>query len=152
MLIAVILLGICQIAALFSSVYLVRRYVEAKQAQFEAKLADLVTPPSEGKPSKLSLIVDAAGTVIGSAAARSLMATLQQRNSSVAQVANGQADLLQAQANPLLALLSGGKRGKGAAVQRLAELLGPMLFGGQGIKSNGAGASPVSISDRRESD
>jgi len=152
MLIAIVLLGICQIAALFSSVFLVRRYVESKQVQFEAKLADLVMPPSEGKPSKLSLMIDAAGTVVGSAAARSLMATLQQRNSSAAQVANGQADLLQAQANPLVALLTGGKRGKGAAVQRLAELLGPMLFGGQGIKSNGTGVAPVGISDRRENE
>jgi len=138
MLIALALLQICQIATLLTSVLLIRRYVEKKQCQFEEKLADLVTPPSEGAPSKLSLMIDAMGSVVGSAAARSLLATLQQRNSSVAQVANGQADLIQSQTNPLLTVLTGGKRGKHAAVARLAELLGPMLFkGGPGEGNNG---------------
>jgi hypothetical protein len=77
-------------------------------------------------------MLDGMGTVVGSAAAKSLMASLKQTAGATANVANSVSDQLQAQGNPLLAMLTAGKRGKGAAVLRLAEMLGPMFAGKNG--------------------
>lgn len=140
MIIAAILLGISQVITTFGACLLLRKFLNAKQAEIEARaeraLRDWVESPKEGQPSKLAVMVDAMGAVVGSSAARSLRASLQQEASSVAQVANGAADQLQAQANPLLGILAGGKRGKGAALMRLAEMLGPAFLGN---KHNGDG-------------
>ncbi len=136
MVIAAILLGVCQILCTFCWCLFIRHVINAKQAEIEARaeraLREWVESPGEGQPSKLANLVDVMGATIGSAAARSLTASVKQQSSSVAQVANGAADMLQAQTNPLAALISGGKRGKGAAVMRLAQLLGPMFMGGNG--------------------
>lgn len=150
MIVAAILLGVCQIITMLGGVLLLRRLINAKQAELEEKaeraLRDWVESPEAGKPSKLAVTLDAAGAVIGSAAARSLMASLKQDASAQAHVANGMVETLQAQQNPVLGLLAGGKRGKGAAVMRLAELLGPMLAGAG--KGNGATSEGRSVHDR----
>lgn len=93
---------------------------------------------AEGQPHKLSQAVEAMGAVVGSAAARSIMASINADASHVARAANIASDGLEGARNPLLGLLAGGKRGKGAAVLRLAELLGPMLgsAGGKGEADN----------------
>lgn len=143
MVVAAILLGFCQIIGFFCFSMLLRQWFNAKQAEFEARAAALVREwteqPSPDKPSKLAQVADAAGTVIGAAAARSIMASVSQGQSAVAHVANGAADQLQAQQNPLMGLLQGGKRGKGAAVLRLAQLIGPMLGGLSGGKAETGG-------------
>jgi hypothetical protein len=85
---------------------------------------------AEGQPHKLSQAIEAMGAVVGSAAARSIMASLNADASHAARAANIASDGIEGARNPLLGLLAGGKRGKGAAVLRLAELLGPMLGSG----------------------
>ena len=151
MIAAALLLAFCQIVTVFGACLLLRRWINAKQAEIEAKaeraLREWIESPKEGEPSKLAVMLDAAGAVVGSAAARSLMASFKQQSSSAAQVANGASDMLQAQQNPLVGLLAGGKRGKGAALLRLAELLGPMLGGKSGNHSgDSGGSSPTSFS------
>jgi ApbE superfamily uncharacterized protein (UPF0280 family) len=102
----------------------------------------------EGKPSKLAVSLDAMGTVVGAAAARSIMASVQAEQSHMAKVANGVSDELQGQANPIIGLLAGGRRGKGAAILKLAQILGPMLAG-SGTSNHGhdgSGGPPQSLS------
>lgn len=130
---AIFLLGVCQIAGAIVAALLIRRYIGRLRSDIESQLIgavrDLVDQPAPDQPSKLAQIVDMAGAVIGSAAARSIMASLSADKSHAANVANGVADQLQAQQNPLLAILAGGKRGKNAGVLRLAQMLGPLLGG-----------------------
>jgi hypothetical protein len=138
--VAAILLGICQIITMLGATLLLRHFLNAKQAEIEARLEETVrewtAAQPDDQPSKLAVMLDATGSVIGSAAARSLMASLKQVQSSNAQVANGLSDQLQAEANPILGLLTSGKRGKGAAMMRLASLLGPLLTGKGGTTGN----------------
>lgn len=101
----------------------------------------------EGEPHKAAKLLDAAGAVIGSAAARSIMASIGADASHAARAANSAADMIQGQQNPILGLLAGGKRGKGAAVMRLAEMLGPMLAGGN--NGNGAASGGSEYTGRR---
>lgn len=140
MIFAIVLLGICQIAAIMGGIVLFKRVLDAKQAEIEYKLAaalkDFTDVQPDDQPSKLAILLDATGAVIGSAAARSLMASLKQVQSADAHVANGVADQLQADQNPILGLLTSGKRGKGAALMRLATLIGPMLTGAGNTKVN----------------
>lgn len=145
LIVAAALLGICEIIGFVGFGWLIRQWFESKQAEIERRLADTMqewlVQPAPDKPSKLAELADAAGTVIGSAAARSIMATVSQSQSAIAHVANGAADQLQGQTNPILGLLQGGKRGKGAAVLRLAQMLGPMLGGLGGGKSGSNGGT-----------
>jgi hypothetical protein len=151
MIIAAVLLGICQFASAFTLFLLFKYLMESKQRQLERRLEQAIKEwtyqPEADKPSKLAVLVDSVGAVIGSAAARSLMASVKQQSSSVAQVANGLSDQAQAQINPLAALVSGGKRGKGAALLRLAEIIGPMLS-----KQSGSNGSGESLPPRRHRD
>jgi len=136
MIYAAIILGLCQIFAAVTTVVLFRRILDRKQAeiseQIEAAIREWIEPGPDNTASKLASTVDMVGAVVGSAAARSIMAHLKQENAAVANVANGISDRIQGQTNPLMALLSGGKRGKGAAVQRLTEMLMPLFAGGLG--------------------
>ncbi len=133
MIYAAVLLCVCQIVTTIGACLIIRRIINAKQAEIERRaenaLQSWIALQGENKdqPSKLAMMLDGMGAVIGSAAARSLMASLKQSTSAPAQVANSASDQLLAQANPLLAILTAGKRGKGAAVLRLAEMLGPMF-------------------------
>jgi hypothetical protein len=151
MIIAAVLLGICQFASAFTLFLLFKYLMESKQKQLERRLEQAIKEwtyqPEPDKPSKLAVLVDSVGAVIGSAAARSLMSSMKQQSSSVAQVANGLSDQAQAQINPLAALVAGGKRGKGAALLRLAEIIGPMLS-----KQSGSNGSGESIPPRRHRD
>jgi hypothetical protein len=152
MIIAAILLGICQIVTVFGACWMLRRFFNAKQAEIEAKaeaaLRSWIELQGENhdQPSKLALVLDSAGAVVGSAAARSLMASLKQSTSAPAQVANGIAEPMLAQQNPLLAMLTTGKRGKGAAVLRLAEMLGGVL--GKPSDSGNGSHAQGSVRDR----
>ena len=116
---------------MFGACLLLKRILNAKQAEIEAKLEnalrDWTEAQPDGKPSKLGLMLDATGAVVGSAAARSLMATMKQSAGADTHLANGVSDQLQAESNPLLGLLANTKRGKGAALMRLASLVGPLL-------------------------
>jgi len=141
----IIISSLCQISALVCALLLLKYYVEAKQADLERRaqlaLREWLEAPEEGKPSKAALLVQAVGEIVGTAAARSLVGTVTAQESHVARGANTAADLLQAQQNPLLALLKGGRRGKGAAMEHLAELLGPMLQNMGKSRDNGGQAS-----------
>lgn len=134
--IALVLLAFCQLVALVGIAWYFNRILERKQRILEDLVRSWIqtwlTPPGEGKPHKLAELIAAAGEVIGSSAARSIMASLNADKSHVARAANGIVDEAQAQANPILALLAGSKRGKGAALARLAELIGPALMGASG--------------------
>jgi hypothetical protein len=144
---AVILLALCTLLAPFGAFFVFRLYLNRKQAEIEGRLEDLarvwLVPPAPDQPHKLAEAVNQVGLIIGSAAARSLLASVKQDASSVAQVANGISDGVEAQHNPLKALISGGKRGKGAALLRLAELIGPMISHPGGNRQPDNGASSV---------
>lgn len=145
MILAIILVGVCQIMAIFCVGFLLRRYVENKQREYaekiETAIRDLVEPGPDGKPSKLADMLAMMGAVVGSSAARSLRAALQQQQSAVAQVANGAADELQGMDNPLVGLLTGGRRGKNAAVQRLGAMLMQMF--GRSVAGAGNGQNEL---------
>ena len=132
MIVAVILGFLGVIVTLVLSAVGVVWYVGRMRSDYEARLQSVVhswcDPGSNGAPSRLANVVDAMGTVLGRAAAQSIMASMSASDSHVARVAGGLADEAQGRQNPLLGLLAGGRRGKGAAVARLAELLGPMLM------------------------
>lgn len=136
MIVAAILLGVCQIIGFLGLSLLIRRAINAKQREIEARaeaaMREWLEPKAEGKPSRFAELLDAGGTIIGAAAARSIMSALSADKSHAARVANGLTDELQGAQNPILGLLAGGKRGKGAAIARLAEVLGPMLVGRNG--------------------
>lgn len=150
MVVGLVLLAFCQIACTCALVLGVRLVVNRKQREIEARLAAVFTEwctAEPGKASKLAELVAAAGAVVGQSAAQSIMAAFNADKSHVARQANMLADEAQAQANPLLGLLAGGKRGKGAALMRLAELLGPMLVG-QGNKVAGSNGESSSVRNR----
>jgi hypothetical protein len=132
MILAAVILALTQILTGILVCWWIRRTIAAKQAEISQIWLDLIEQPDPTKPSRLALFVDTCGATIGSAAARSIMATLSTADGHAARAANTASDLIQAQNNPIMALLQGGKRGKGAAVMRLAELLGPMLMGKNG--------------------
>jgi len=130
MVLTVLLLCGCQVLCTLSFCLFIRHVINAKQEEIEQRASDALRDwltAEEGKPSKAALVIDKAGQVIGSAAARSLMASLQVEKSHVARVANGISDEIQGAQNPILGLLAGGKRGKGAAVMQLAGLLQGIL-------------------------
>lgn len=137
---AVILLAFCQIAGGILAGILVSRRIDRVRTEVRDEisriLVDWTSQPEEGKASKLAELVDMVGAVIGSAAARSILASLNADASHGARAANTLSDQITAQQNPLLGLLTGSKRGKGAAVARLAQLLGGMFTG------SGSGTGP----------
>ena len=129
--IAAIMVSLAQIMSFVAFGWLLRVWADRKQAEIERRIdtaiRSWVEPPEEGKPSQVALVMQEAGTVIGQAAARSIMATFGAEASHEARVANGASEVLEAQANPLMSFLAGGRRGKGAALQRLTQLVMPLL-------------------------
>jgi len=153
MIIAAILLGICQIIGFIGFGWLLRMYFERKQAQIErridATLHEWFTPEAEGEPHKAARALAAMGEVVGAAAARSIMASIAADRSHLSRQVNGALDEAQGAQNPILGLLSGGKRGKGAALAQLAAALGPMLAGhGGGGHNGGSNSNEKSVRDR----
>jgi len=143
---AVIILGVIQCLGFLGFSWLLRRYFDRKQAEIEAKVEAVirgwVEAPEDGRMSKLGEFLDAVGSIIGRAAAHSIMGALSSQDGKAARLANDLSANAEAKQNPIMALLAGGKRGKGAAVMRLAELLGPMLSrAGGGSDNHGSGAS-----------
>lgn len=156
MIVAAILLGVCQIITPLGLCLFLRHIINAKQHEIEQKaeavMREWLTAP-ENQPSKAALLIDKAGSIIGAAAARSIMSSINSEKSHVARVANGVADELQGAQNPILGLLAGGKRGKGAAVMQLAGMLQGILAPSGKVDSssdNGAG-SDVSNRIRNQS-
>jgi hypothetical protein len=149
MLLAFCLIGIAQIVTIIGACLYLRRVLEHKQAEVEDKLTaslrSWIEPQGEGKLSKLAELMDLGGTVIGAAAAREIMMSLNADKGHALKAGNQIADGLEASANPLLGMLRGGKRGKGAALARLAEMLGPMLA--SQFNAGGNGNKP-SVADR----
>jgi len=153
--IAAVFLGICQIVGFYCLSLLIRRAINAKQAELEARaeaaLHKWLDPGPDGKPSQFAEVLDVGGSIIGAAAARSIMASLMAEKSHTARAANGLSDEIQGAQNPILGLLAGGKRGKGAALAKLAQVLGPMLAGaGNNHHSDNAGALTVTQRKHRE--
>ena len=146
MILALIFLGLSQIISVLLAYRLFTRYISKKQAEIQEQVLDslhrFVDSPGEGKPSQFAIILDSAGVVVGGAAARNIMKSLGGADGHAGNVASGIAGELQAQVNPLVGLLSGGRRGKGAAMMRLAELLGPM-FNRNAPGANGGGDPPL---------
>lgn len=146
---------ICLVLLIFStaltpilSFLLIRHYFEAKQAEIVQSLETLahswVDPTPDGKESKLAVLVDSLGAVVGSSAARSLMATFKQSKSSEAVAANGISAALEAEQNPLLSIIASTRRGgKGAAFQRLVGLLAPMLLSKGNNGGTPSGSAPT---------
>jgi hypothetical protein len=141
---------ICQCLGVVGLCLAIRQFTNAKQAELQAKLEDAIhdwvdspgkDAQDKAKPSKLAISLDAMGAVVGVSAAKSLMNSLQVETSHTARAANGVSDVLEAQKNPIIGLLAGGKRGKGAAIARLTEVLSPMFSG------TGAGSGASSPSD-----
>lgn len=137
-LIAVALLALSQALTLGLGLLVLRAWARGQKRQLEAQLHSWLEPQGQDrdKPSKLAEALATGGEIIGAAAARSIMASLNADKSHVARVANGLSDELQGQQNPILGLLAGGKRGKGAAIARLGQMLLPMLGGGLGQGPN----------------
>lgn len=98
-----------------------------------------MTPDEEGKPSKAALFVEMVGDVMGRSMAHSIMASLGSEKGKVARLANSFVEEGQTAQNPLLRLLSGGRRGKGAGLASLVELLVPMLANKLQSPSSGNG-------------
>jgi len=149
--VAALVYSFCQVLIFGAFALILRAWAAHKQAEIERRidgvLREWFTPEAEGEPHKAAKAVAAMGEVVGAAAARSIMASLSADRSHVARAANGAVDELQAVQNPVLGLLTGGRRGKGAALRQLAAALGPMLAGGatsgpsgNGSNSDGAGS------------
>lgn len=140
---AAIILGCIQILGFVGLSWSLRLYFDRKQAEIESRIDATVRgwmePTEDGKMSKFGELLDAAGSVIGRAAAHSIMGALSSQDGKAARLANDLSANVEAKQNPIMALLAGGKRGKGAAVMRLAELLGPMLSRSGGSGSNHTG-------------
>jgi hypothetical protein len=141
-LLTALLLGTVQILTFSAAFLIIRRAINQKQAEIEARIEETVRqwiePQGEGKMSRLAEILARSGEVVGQAAARTIMTNLYTDKGHAVKAANGLVDEITGAQNPLLGLLQGGKRGKGAAIAKLAELLMPMLQG----KQNGGGQSP----------
>lgn len=149
--IEVFALILCQIVGFAGLGWWLRLLADKKQrdieAKLEASLRSWIEPGEGGKPSKFAQMLYASGEVIGQAAAKSLMGAIKQPDTAAARQGNMFAEDIIAQQNPLMGLLTGTKRGKGAALMRLAELLGPMLTGRNGNDSTPS-ADHTSVSER----
>jgi hypothetical protein len=143
MVMCTILLCVAEIVGFVAFAWLIRMYADRKQAEIERRIDTVIhawgDPQGEAhdQPSKLAQLLDALGAVVGLAAARSIMGALSTQDGHLARQANNLADQVVAQQNPLLGLLSGGRKGKGAALRHLAEVLGPMLMGSGGNHKSG---------------
>jgi hypothetical protein len=126
MLACLILLIACTILSPLLTIALFRRFFEAKQAEITQEIVTLVhlwvDPTPDGKASKVALYAEALGECVGSSAARSLVRTAQQLKSSESVVVNGIQAKLEAEDNPIMDLLTGSRRGKGAAFERLVGM------------------------------
>lgn len=137
MIFAAVLLGVCQLVTMLGVVLFIRHAFNAKQAELEARAEAKYHEwfdHQEGKPHKFAEAVNAVGAVIGSAAAQSIMASLSAEKSHAARAANGEADAALGNAVPIMGLLTGGKRGRAAAMMQLMSTLGGL---GGGAPSNG---------------
>jgi hypothetical protein len=138
-----LILGFVQFLGFFTFSLMIRRIINAKQAELEARAEETIrhwVEPQEGnKPSRFAEVLDMAGAVVGQAAARSIVASLMGSKGKALQEAGGLVDQMTSEQNPILGLLQGGKRGRGTALTKLAELLGPMLQS----KMNGGGQAPT---------
>lgn len=153
-LLPVVLLALTQVLCFAGLAVFLRWLLNAKQREIEQKLdaamRQWLESPEEGKPSKLAELLYTAGQVVGQSAANSIMRSLDSDKGHIARVANGVADGIEGSQNPILGLLSGGKRGKGAAVKRLGELLMGMFSGGGGLPGLTAGPSNGSKSETQQ--
>lgn len=117
---------------------IITRLQDQVYADIEARVVAWVEPGPEGKASKLGEILQASGAIVGNAAAKSLVGQIGAMNGAAAKQANIISDAIEGQNNPMAGLLQGIrgiKKGKGASIERLASLIGPMLANNHG--SNG---------------
>lgn len=152
MLIVAIMLCLCQFLGFVAFAWLLKVFLDRKQAEIERRVSShiryWIEAPSEDTPSPLARLWESASVVMGRVMAQSIMASLSAEASHAARAANSAADELQGRANPLLGLLSGGKRGRGAAVARLGEMLMAYMSGApSGSNGHDSGAT-TSVRDR----
>jgi hypothetical protein len=149
-LIALVLLIVCQITVPIGAAIALRRWAERKQAEIEQRIEAAVhewtDAPGPGLPSKAAETVSLCGEIIGRSAAKSIKQSFTQESTALTQVTNGIVEPIEAQANPLITLMTGGRRGKNAAIFRLAQILGPMLGNKGGGNGAGAGQPPAQSS------
>lgn len=147
LLIAALVVCSVQIACFVGAGLWVQWQFRRKEAELREAANRLIrewfVPPAEDQPHKAAEVLAALGEVVGRTAAQSIMASIAAERASVARQANGAAEDIMAAQNPLLGLLSGGKKGKGAAIAKLAGLLGPMLAGPKGNGSDQAAGQSV---------
>lgn len=115
--------------------------IDEKEQKFSQAIMSVIDSPDINTPSVLAQAVDQAGQVFARSLMKESAIQVKAENSHVARVANGISDEIEAQQNPLVALLAGNKRGKNSAVIRLAELLTPMLAN----KGGNNGQLPMSL-------
>ncbi len=121
-----------------------RKIRDEIQEELETLQIKWLLPASEGKPSHLAEIFDAAGRTVGTAAAQSIMRSFNAEKSHLSRVANEVGGEIVAEQNPMMGLLAGGKRGKGAAFTKLANMIAPMLANiNPNHGNNGNGSSSV---------
>lgn len=154
--IAAALLGVCEIIGFVCFAWLLRLYFDKKQREIEEQITSTLRvwteQPEKDKPSRFAELIATIGTVVGQAAAHSIMASLQADKSHAARAANTIADQVIAEQNPVLGLLTGGKKGKGAAIARLAQILGSQLPLMPGVGGNPGGnhSSKSEVQQRME--
>jgi hypothetical protein len=143
-LLASLLLILAQSLLFGAGFLLIRAALIRKQQEIEQRVSETIhswiDAEGDGKPSKLAVTLEAMGAVVGSAAARSLMASIGADGAHMAKAANNVSDQIEAQTNPLGMLLKGGRRGKGAAIDRLSGLV-MQLF--QNSSGGGNGNTPT---------
>lgn len=118
-------------------------WIRREKRALQTRLEEWFIPPAEGQSSRISQAIEAAAALIGSAAARSIMATLRADKSHVQRVVNNLTEEGEASANPLMAMLTAGGKGKGSSLGKLASMLAPMLAGMVGGGNGATTASSV---------
>jgi hypothetical protein len=85
MTVALIFAAILPIFAIFCALWLTKRWLENKEAEFRGEfnawLAEYLNPPAEGQPSKFGILVDAMATIFASRLMTSLRAQLNNLSS-----------------------------------------------------------------------
>lgn len=130
-----------QFLAAIAGFLALRWYIESQKRAIIARISELTAADGEN-PSQVAQFIDLAGETVGRAAARAIMQNIGTANSHAAKAANGIMAEVQPQ-NPLLSMLSGAKRGKGAGIMQLAQILGPMLAGSGNHSSGNSSGSDL---------
>lgn len=137
------------IMAVVAGVRYFQSYLAVKELEMRSVIDDWTISPDSNTPSKLAQVTQLMGTVMGQAAAKSIMGAVNAQDAAIAKMANMASDEIEAAQNPLLALVKQGRKGKGSALERLAELMGPQIIQAIGGPGNGHATESEYIPRRR---